>query len=128
MKGNEIYFNDYDNNELYVTLVNMCRFLYTLKQKVRNKARVEASICEAYIIEEITMFGSHYFELGVPPRITRPIRNYEGGESEFPPISIFNHRGRPYGECKFRFLEDEEVKAATRCVLMNCDEVQPYMK
>ncbi|XP_028774325.1 uncharacterized protein LOC114731348 [Neltuma alba] len=103
------------------------RFLYTLKQKVKNKARVEASICEAYIVEETAMFCSHYFEPGMPPRITRPLRNDDGGESNLPVISIFNHPGRPSGECKARFLNDEEVEAAKRYVLMNCDEVQPYM-
>ncbi|XP_028790871.1 uncharacterized protein LOC114746759 [Neltuma alba] len=90
------------------------RFLHTLKQKVRNKARVEASICEAYIIEETTVFCSHYFESGVPPRIRRPIRNDDGGESDVPAISIFNYRGKPSGECKSRFLEDEEAEAITQ--------------
>ncbi|KAI9080538.1 hypothetical protein K1719_037504 [Acacia pycnantha] len=59
------------------------RFLYTLKQKARHKARVEVAICEAYIAEETVIFCSHYFE--------------------------------------------PDVKVATTFVLMNCDEVQPYM-
>ncbi|XP_028757229.1 uncharacterized protein LOC114716397 [Neltuma alba] len=103
------------------------RFLYTLKRKVKNKARVEASICEAYIVEETAMFCSHYFEPSMPPRITRPLRNDDGGESNLPAISIFNYPGRPFRECKARFLNDEEVEAAKRYVLMNCDKVQPYM-
>jgi hypothetical protein len=36
--------------------------LFNLKKKVKNKAHVEASICEAYIVEEISTFISYYFE------------------------------------------------------------------
>jgi len=32
-----------------------------LKRKIENKARVEASICNAYLIKEISNFFSHYF-------------------------------------------------------------------
>lgn len=38
------------------------RFLYHLKQKIGNKAHVEASICEAYLQEEISNFVQHYFK------------------------------------------------------------------
>lgn len=38
------------------------RFLYHLKKKVGNKARVEGSICNAYLMEEISNFCSLYFE------------------------------------------------------------------
>ncbi|KAG8369017.1 hypothetical protein BUALT_Bualt15G0106500 [Buddleja alternifolia] len=36
-------------------------FLNTLKRKVKNKARVEGSIVEAYLIEETSTFCSHFF-------------------------------------------------------------------
>ena len=35
--------------------------MFYLKKKVTNKAKVEGSICEAYLIDEITNFASHYF-------------------------------------------------------------------
>ncbi|KAL0448087.1 UNVERIFIED_CONTAM: hypothetical protein Slati_1936600 [Sesamum latifolium] len=38
------------------------RFLRELKKKVKNKAHVEASIVEAYIMEEIGLFTSQYFD------------------------------------------------------------------
>ncbi|KAL0334091.1 UNVERIFIED_CONTAM: hypothetical protein Sangu_1565300 [Sesamum angustifolium] len=41
------------------------RFLIKLKKKGKNKAHVEASIIEAYIVEEIGMFTSQYFESDV---------------------------------------------------------------
>ena len=39
-----------------------CRFLHHLKKKVSNKARVESSICDAYLKEEISNFCAVYFE------------------------------------------------------------------
>lgn len=100
-----------------------------MKQKVKNKARVEGSICEAYIIEETTTFCSHYFEENVECRRTRVPRNDDGGASlHQPPLSIFNYPGRPSGESRTRFLSDPEMVAATKYVLQNCDEVQPFIK
>ena len=34
--------------------------MFYLKKKVTNKAKVDGSICEAYLIDEITNFASHY--------------------------------------------------------------------
>ena len=39
------------------------RYMHSLKKKVKNNARVEGSIMEAYIIEEISNFNRHYFNL-----------------------------------------------------------------
>ncbi|XP_057248084.1 uncharacterized protein LOC130590131 [Beta vulgaris subsp. vulgaris] len=41
------------------------RFLNHLKRKIGNKARVEGSICNAYLCEEIANFCSNYFQQGV---------------------------------------------------------------
>ncbi|KAL0354335.1 UNVERIFIED_CONTAM: hypothetical protein Sangu_1014800 [Sesamum angustifolium] len=38
------------------------RVLRDLKMKVKNKAHIEASIVEANLVEEISLFTSHYFE------------------------------------------------------------------
>ncbi|KAL0325043.1 UNVERIFIED_CONTAM: hypothetical protein Sradi_5073600 [Sesamum radiatum] len=51
------------------------RFLRELKKKVKNKAHVEASIVEAYIVEEIGWFTSHYFEPHVTCKRRRLSRN-----------------------------------------------------
>ncbi|GKC29203.1 hypothetical protein Tco_1036497 [Tanacetum coccineum] len=87
------------------------RYLYHLKKKVKNKARVESSICEAYIMEEISNFCTHYFESHVETNSRRVGRNDDGGNlnpNRFS-LSIFNHRGRPSGTCKRRYLDDDEV-------------------
>ena len=41
------------------------RYMHSLKKKVKNKARVEGSIIETYIIEEISNFSPHYFNPSV---------------------------------------------------------------
>jgi len=70
----------------------------THKRKVKNKARVEGSICETYIIEETTTFYSYYFETHIHSRRTRVQRNDDGCEADN--ISIFNHYDFGSGECK----------------------------
>jgi hypothetical protein len=47
------------------------RYLFNLKKKVKNKAHVKASICEAYIVEEISIFISYYFEPHLRTSINR---------------------------------------------------------
>lgn len=91
---------------------------------------MEGSICEAYITEEISTFCTHYFEADVPSRRTRVARNDDGGDTHTEPTtySIFNHPGRPSGEYRDRMLTDRELDRATLYVLLNFDEVQPYLK
>ncbi|RDY03281.1 hypothetical protein CR513_13158, partial [Mucuna pruriens] len=73
------------------------RFLHSLKNKVKNMARVEAFICKAYLVEETSTFASFYYPDKIETRRTRIPRNVDSGEgsSSTPPISIFNYPGRP---------------------------------
>ncbi|KAL0433352.1 UNVERIFIED_CONTAM: hypothetical protein Slati_2669500 [Sesamum latifolium] len=48
------------------------RFQRELNKKVKNKAHVKASIIKAYIIEEIGLFTSQYFEPDVQSKRTMP--------------------------------------------------------
>jgi hypothetical protein len=54
--------------------------LFNFKKKVKNKGHVEASICEAYIVEEISTFISYYFKPYLRTRINRIPRHDDGGE------------------------------------------------
>jgi hypothetical protein len=53
--------------------------MFYLKKKVTNKAKVEGSICEAYLIDEITNFASHYFGDDVQTIWNRVPWNDDGG-------------------------------------------------
>lgn len=55
-----------------------CRNLHKLKQYVRNKARPEGSIAEAYLADECSTFCSRYLTK-VETKFNRLERNYDGG-------------------------------------------------
>ena len=97
---------------------------------VKNKSRVEGSICEAYLCQETSHFCSYYFESHVQSMRNNIGRNDDGGidETILPTLSIFNHSGRSAGTCKSRYLNDKELAAAHLHVLLNCEEVQPYIE
>jgi len=54
--------------------------LFNLKRKVKTKAHVEALICEAYIVEEISIFISYYFKPQMRTRINHIPMHDDGGE------------------------------------------------
>ena len=98
-----------------------------MKKKVKNKARVEASIVNAYIVEEVTTFASYYFEPHVQCKRRRAGRNDEGPiDPNVTSFSIFNYLGRPSGPCKQRYLTGKEWRAAQTYILLNCPEVSSY--
>ncbi|XP_017976431.1 PREDICTED: uncharacterized protein LOC108661945 [Theobroma cacao] len=106
------------------------RFLQHLKKKVKNRASVEGSICEAYIIKEKSSFCSLYFEPVVRTRLNKVPHNDDEGEVDsLGHLSIFTHLGRAFGPLdKSQFLDEDEFYAAELYVLMNCEEMLPYIK
>ena len=74
--------------------IYICRYLFNLKKKVKNKAHVEASIYEAYIVEEISTFISYYFEPHLRTRINRVSQHDNCGEvPSSGNLSIFSNPG-----------------------------------
>ncbi|XP_054813974.1 uncharacterized protein LOC129314536 [Prosopis cineraria] len=106
------------------------RVLHDLKKMVKNKARVEGSICEAYLMQEISNFCSYYFLPHIETKLSKVGRNDNGGEVTAPDgcLSIFTHPGRASGKMRKRHLSDEEFNAATIYVLLNCVEIEPFLK
>ncbi|CAH9084404.1 unnamed protein product [Cuscuta epithymum] len=104
------------------------RFLGRLKKKITNKAHIEASICSAYIDEELSTFASYYFESSIRSKRIRPSRNDVGASSSTTSMSfsIFNHPGRAHGKSTLRYIVGEELKVAYTYILLNCAEVRPY--
>ena len=97
---------------------------------MRNKTRVEGSIREAFLTQEIAYFSSHYFGSQVKSKRTRVRRNDYGvvNDDREPSISVFNLPGRTSGTCKERWLNDKELAAAQLHVLLNCEEVKPIIE
>ncbi|XP_042406145.1 uncharacterized protein LOC121996294 isoform X1 [Zingiber officinale] len=103
------------------------RFLYHLKKKIKNKAHVEASIVNAYIVEKVTTFASYYFEPHVQSKRQRSRRNDEGPiDPNLNSFSIFNYLGRSSGPCKQRYLTGQEWRASHTYILLNCPEVSSF--
>ena len=78
-----------------------------------NKAKVQGSICKAYLVEEATSFRFYYFEDHVSTRHTQVPRNNDSriesdeGEEHEGNLSIFKYHGRSFGKAKSRFLSEE---------------------
>ncbi|KAL0395436.1 UNVERIFIED_CONTAM: hypothetical protein Slati_4509800 [Sesamum latifolium] len=104
------------------------RFLKGLKMKVINKAHVEASIVEAYLVGKISIFTSQYFEPQVLCKRNRPSRNDDLAMNDNTHIqqSIFNFPGRGSGASKKRWLSGSERHIIQTYILTNCEVVTPY--
>jgi hypothetical protein len=92
---------------------------------------VEGSVCNAYLVEESSTFFSYYFESHVQTRHTYIARNEEfttdhSGDEQL--LSVCNARGKALGSIQTRFLTSEELKVATNYILLNFEEVQPYIQ
>lgn len=97
------------------------------KKSVKNKARVEGSICSSYLHRETTHFCSYYFNNDLAPRSSRNEINID------PPrhrraLSVFCLPGRQSGKEAIHWLTEEELNSAHVHVLINCTEVQPFIE
>ena len=99
------------------------------KHAVNNKARVEGSVCALYLQRETTYFCSHYFKnFSLLPNTN--LRNdprsiYDNMEAS---LSILHKQGRASGSSTHYWLTDNEWKYAHIHVLINCNEVKPYLE
>ena len=105
--------------------------MFNLNKKVKNKTYVEASICEAYIVEEISTFISYYFEPHLRTRMNRVPWHDDGGEvPSSGNLLIFFNPGRPTPKnvVRERYLSEIEFRQAHNYVLFNCDELKPFIQ
>ncbi|TYK21879.1 uncharacterized protein E5676_scaffold494G00120 [Cucumis melo var. makuwa] len=106
------------------------RSLHYLKKYVRNKARPEGSIAEAYVINESLNFCSMYLR-GIETRFNRGDRNNDDIDDEEINncgLSIFSQHIRWLGGAVFRQLTPDELEKSHWYILNNCDEVKPYLQ
>ncbi|CAN1121606.1 hypothetical protein LINPERHAP2_LOCUS866 [Linum perenne] len=101
------------------------RFLSILKGFVRNKARPEGSIAEAYVVDECLTFCSMYLD-GIETQFNAPERNLDieiDGN-----LSVFSSKVRPLGLAKYVTLSFEDLDMIHWYVISNCEEVQLYLQ
>jgi hypothetical protein len=101
------------------------RNLKTLRKKCRNKAKIEASIAEAFILEEVSNFTEQYYSENLPSVHNAPPR-YNAGENESS-LSLFRGQQGATSGSTVKQLNYEEWRKIMLYVLTNLDEVQPYM-
>jgi hypothetical protein len=100
------------------------RQMGTLKGYVRNRARPEGSIAEAYIANEALTFCSRYME-DVVTRFNRDDDNGKG--TSHGDLKIFQDDVKLLGANRQTNLEAKEFDKLCWYVLNNCDEVDPYL-
>ncbi|GLU21856.1 hypothetical protein SLE2022_379680 [Rubroshorea leprosula] len=103
--------------------------MHFLKLTMKNKTRREAFICESYIMFEITNFISCYFDDGVHSTVNHPPKNIVVGFDDNRALSIFKCVGKPIGsKIERHCLTVKEYKAALYYVLINCEELQGWIR
>ena len=102
------------------------RCLKTLRKKCTNKARIEASIAEASIREEVANFTTSYYKPNLPSKHNPP-PHYNAGEVEST-LSLFKCQlGSVSGSTPKR-LDPKEWRRIMLYVFTNLVEVAPFIK
>ena len=102
------------------------RRLYTLKRYVRNRARPEGSIAEAYIADECLTFLSKYMD-GVETRFNREPRNVGFSNEEAYGVVVFGH-GVTLTSAADVVYDENEIDQMVWYVLNNSSQVEEYIK
>jgi hypothetical protein len=100
------------------------RCLKTLRKKYRNKAKIEASIAEAHILE-VSNFTQKYYGENLPS-VHNPPSCYNAGEDELNLSHFRGHLGSASASTT-KTLTHEEWRCIMLYVLHNLEEVAPYM-
>jgi hypothetical protein len=92
---------------------------------MRNKARVESSIAEAFTCKEIMNFSSKYFSRAnnVNAHTTRYHIVEEVPLSE---LSIFQWKGKGVGAPRAHYVADDKWNYTILYMYTNMEEVEPY--
>ncbi|KAM6545672.1 hypothetical protein CsatB_026408 [Cannabis sativa] len=99
-----------------------------LKKYVKNKARLEGSIAEGYIISEALNFFSMYLH-GIETRFNCPDRNPDDvGVRRQSTLSIFNLPTRPFRKQSSIRISEDERNMVHWYILNNCPELEPNLE
>jgi hypothetical protein len=102
------------------------RRLGTLKNFVRNRARPEGSIAEAYMASDTLTFCSRYME-----DVDTKFNQDDDSGTELPlldDISVFKHGGTLVGANRTEYIEDVVMNKLIWYVLHNAEEADEYRK
>jgi hypothetical protein len=100
--------------------------LKVLRSKCKNKCKIEASIAEAYILEEVSNFITTYYGDNLRS-VHNPPPHYNVGENKSN-LSIFRGQLESTSASTPKTLKPEEWRTIMLYVLTNLNEVEPYMQ
>ncbi|BBG96311.1 hypothetical protein Prudu_005081 [Prunus dulcis] len=97
-----------------------------LKKSVRNRAKPEGSIIEAWVQYELLTFCGMYLK-DVETVFNRPQCNNDGGMRN-EKLSVFAQSARPFGHPgRGESFSRNDMEVAHWFVLNNCDEIMAYL-
>lgn len=99
------------------------RCLKVLRKKCRNKAKIEASVAEAFIVEEVSNCTKAYYTEELPSVNPPPRYNEDWSESS---LSLFKGQLGRGSIATAKPLQQHEFRTIMLYVLLNLDEVVPY--
>ncbi|XXG83127.1 hypothetical protein AAC387_Pa10g0956 [Persea americana] len=119
--------NDFPAYVQYRWMYPIERLLGTLKGFVTNRAYLEGSTSEAYIVKECLTFCSMYLS-GMETAFNRPERNADGGVCGTR-LAVFTQNVRPFGLItRASNVTQEEIDKAHWFVLNNNFELEQYLE
>ena len=101
------------------------RSLKILRKKCGNKAKIEASVAEAFRVEEVSNFTTTYYTENLPPNVHKSLPRYNDDESSST-LSLFKGQFGRGSAGTPKILRDHEWRTITLYVLLNLEEVTPY--
>ena len=102
------------------------RCLKILRKKCKNKAKIEASIVEEFIKEEVSNFTTTYYKDNLPS-VHNPPSRYNVDESSSN-LSLFKGQLSRASASRTKMLRYDEWRTIMLYVLLNLDEVIPYVQ
>ena len=101
------------------------RCLKVLRKKCRNKAKIEASVAAAFIME-VSNFTTAYYKDNLPS-VHNPPTRYNTDESSSN-LSLFKGQLGSVSASSTKTLQYDEWRTIMLYVLLNLDEVNPYLR
>ena len=107
--------------------VQLRKRIKKLRYTVRNKARIDGCIAEAFTCKEITNISSKYFSCANNVNAHMP-RYHIVKEVPLSELSIFQWKGKGVGAPSAHYITDKEWNYSMLYMYTNMEEVQPYFK
>jgi hypothetical protein len=103
------------------------RMMKKLREKCKNKAKIEPSMAQVFLYEEVTNFTTSYYNENIPT-MHNPVSRYNIGDPERESkLSLFKGQLGPAGASGSK-LSIEEWRTITLYIFYNLVEMRPYIE